>query len=1144
VEQPREGRSQDDRSRSQRVRSPYAAHVEYCVLGPLTVSHEGVQLPLGSPKQRALLAVLVLRANQVVTVDALIDALWGDRAPASAAHTLQAYVSRMRSALRAAGAPADVLVTQPSGYLLRVAFHELDLDRFETLAAEGRNALETGAPDRAAARLSEALALWKGPPLADLAFEPFARVDIERLEERRLAALEDRNDAELELGRHAALSAELGSLVQRHPLRERMRGQLMLALYRSGRQGDALAAYRDAHDRLVGELGLEPSRQLQRLEQAILRHDPALDLPAATPAPGASDDGKRPAAARRRGPIAAVAGLLVAGIVALALVLHAAAGGGGHVAAADIHANAVVLADTSSLRVLGQQDTDGRPAGIAVGAGAIWVTDAANDRVLRVDRTTHQVQDRIPVGRAPAGIAVTGTAVWVADTGSGSVSEINAGSDTVVATVPVGNAPVALASDGSAVWVADASDGTVRRIDASTATVVANVSVAQPLTAIAAGGGAVWVTSAASGLLIRIDARRARPIQTISVGNQPGAVAVADGVVWVSNGPDDTVSRIDVATGAVRKLDVTAPGALAVSGRSLWVARERDDDIVELDSRGGSLRRRIATGNPAAGIALAGDTLGFLTLASPASHRGGTLRVVAGDDLDSIDPGEAYSATDWQVLSLTNEGLVTYARAGGPAGAVVVPELAVSLPLVEGDGRIFTFRLRAYARYADGTPVQPGDVRSSIERQYRASTGLAALGVPIDGAEGCSRRHCDLSRGIAVDAATRTITFRLDAPDPAFLYQLALPFGAVVPRRSAAVGHAALGLTATGAYRITHYRKGAELVLERNPSFHPSSPVAQPSGFPDRITFRLGLTASQQVAATSSGAADVMLDSPPPSALADLSRRAPLQLHSTTLPEVIAMFVNTRRAPFDRVSVRHALALAVDRDEVVRLLGGARRAQPTCQILPASFPGYQPFCPFTRRPDPGGAWHAADLPRARRLVARSGTLATAVTVSTVGDDPVKLALGRYVARVLRTLGYRATVRLYAGTNAYYARVGQAGNRSQIGFFGWTADYQAGSAFFQPLFTCAAFQPVAPFNLNASGYCDHAVDRQIQRASQLESTNAAAANRAWQGIDRTVTDAAPWIPLANPTAVDFVAARVGNYQRNPSFGVLLDELWVR
>ncbi len=250
--------------------------VQFKILGPLAAEHDGVELPLGTRKQRAVLAILLLRANEVVSRDLLIDELWGERLPETAEHTLQAYVSRLRKTFRAAADGEQLIVTQPPGYLLRVGVDQLDLHRFERLAGEGRRALATGAPERAAAKLREALSVWRGPALADLAFEPFARIDVERLEEQRLAALEDRIDADLAVGRNSLLVPELERLVTEHPLRERLRAQLMLALYRCGRQANALRVYREAREYLVDEFGLDPSPALQQLERAILSHDPSL----------------------------------------------------------------------------------------------------------------------------------------------------------------------------------------------------------------------------------------------------------------------------------------------------------------------------------------------------------------------------------------------------------------------------------------------------------------------------------------------------------------------------------------------------------------------------------------------------------------------------------------------------------------------------------------------------------------------------------------------------------------------------------------------------------------------------------------------------------------------------------------------------
>src|SRR5262245_35745146 len=229
--------------------------MEFRVLGPLEVGEDGGLVELGGVKQRSLLAMLLLNAGEVVSTDRLIDALWGARPPVRSGKSIQVYVSRLRKTLA-----DDRLVTCPPGYVLHVEPAEFDLARFEQLVADARGA----APDAASRKLSEALALWRGPPLADLAYEQFAQAEIARLEEMRLAAVELRIEADLALGRHAELVPELETVVVSHPLREHFRYQLMLALYRSDRQADALQAYQDARRELSEGLGLEPSDSLKQ----------------------------------------------------------------------------------------------------------------------------------------------------------------------------------------------------------------------------------------------------------------------------------------------------------------------------------------------------------------------------------------------------------------------------------------------------------------------------------------------------------------------------------------------------------------------------------------------------------------------------------------------------------------------------------------------------------------------------------------------------------------------------------------------------------------------------------------------------------------------------------------------------------------
>jgi predicted ATPase/DNA-binding SARP family transcriptional activator len=248
--------------------------LEYRLLGPLEVRDADRSLALAGAKQRDLLALLLVNANHLVSRDRLIDELWGDRPPATALESLQVYVSRLRKLL-----PAETLLTLPTGYLLKVGAEELDVLRFERLHTEGRKALADGDTERAAVLLHDALALWRGRALADFASKPFAQAEIDRLEDLRLATVEERVEADLALGFHAEVVGRLRALIAKSPHRERLRAQLMLALYRSGRQAEALEAYQDARRALVDELGIEPSAQLQRLERQILTHDPELESP-------------------------------------------------------------------------------------------------------------------------------------------------------------------------------------------------------------------------------------------------------------------------------------------------------------------------------------------------------------------------------------------------------------------------------------------------------------------------------------------------------------------------------------------------------------------------------------------------------------------------------------------------------------------------------------------------------------------------------------------------------------------------------------------------------------------------------------------------------------------------------------------------
>jgi peptide/nickel transport system substrate-binding protein len=272
-------------------------------------------------------------------------------------------------------------------------------------------------------------------------------------------------------------------------------------------------------------------------------------------------------------------------------------------------------------------------------------------------------------------------------------------------------------------------------------------------------------------------------------------------------------------------------------------------------------------------------------------------------------------------------------------------------------------------------------------------------------------------------------------------------------------------------------------------------------------------------------------------------RRDPAGARVYVAPTDVALFLNTTQPPFDDVLVRRAVNFAIDRAKVARFGGGRQLAQPTCQILPAGFPGYAPYCPYTADASAAGGWVGPDRAQARRLIDRSGTKGMGVTVATTPDTIVPSPVARYFTGLLDGLGYRAELRVYQSSRRYFPAVADP-DTAAAGVVGWIADFPAASSFFVPLFTCRAEQASAGDFVSPSHFCDPTLDARIRRAEALQATSPAAADAAWQRIDRAVTDAAPWVSLYNARSVDYLATRVGNYQRNPATGVLLDRVWVR
>jgi DNA-binding SARP family transcriptional activator/DNA-binding beta-propeller fold protein YncE len=580
--------------------------MEYRILGPLEVADQDEEVLLGGGRQRSLLALLLLHANEVVSSERLIDELWGEAPPPTAAKTIQVYVSQLRKSLHNGG-PGGPLVTRGHGYVLEVRPGELDLQRFERALAQGRGALDGDAPAEAAEMLRDGLALWRGPPLADFAYEPFAQPAIARLEELRLTAVEQRIEADLALGRHAEVAGELEVLVAAHPLREGLRRQLMLALYRGDRQAEALDSYRDGRRRLVDELGIEPSTALRQLNDAILAQDPALGAPAWRPRLPAKASRLPAAVARRPRALMAAGAALVAAALAVAVWELAQADPGPPAPAVPLTYSALAAVVPSSGAVDAAVALPG-VSRLAVDGGLAWVVGDDSRTVSAVSTRTRRLVRTVPVGIFPSDIAAGGGLLWVVDGAHGRVLRIQPSYGRILERLrfrPSGQAPgdrfgfdptsVAVA-DGAA-WI---SDGGRRLLRAGADGSIESIPVGRPLVGVATGAGGVWAISGRSAEVLRVNPRSRKVTMPLALVAAPGlesgfprAIAANDAYVWVLNGNTGSVTKIDARARSVvstTRVGVErAPVQLAADASGVWVADE-DGSLAHVDAETDEVR--------------------------------------------------------------------------------------------------------------------------------------------------------------------------------------------------------------------------------------------------------------------------------------------------------------------------------------------------------------------------------------------------------------------------------------------------------------------------------------------------------------------------------------------------------------------------
>jgi DNA-binding SARP family transcriptional activator len=559
--------------------------VEIRFLGPFDVVEADESIVVGGGRQRALLAILALNAGEVVPVGRLIDDLWSGHPPDSAPNTLQAYVSRLRKAMRPVRRDAEAILFEHGGYRLDVSRDEIDAHRFRGLVEEGERQARAGNAEHAASILRDALALWHGPPLADFAYERFAQAEIARLNELRLAALESRLDADLECGRHAGLVPELEALVNEHPHREGFRRELMLALYRSGRQGEALEVYTDTRARLDADLGVEPTPELRELQHAILSQDPVLGAPRAGAKGRHVDRG-----VRRRGwlLVAGFASAVVLALVVGAVVLRSSRS----TAPVQVVRNSVAVVDATTNRIVDDVIVGDYPGPVAARGGSIWVGNIGDSTVTEIHGDSREAEFPASAQR-PVDLAVSEDALWIANssdfatqppTGGGTV--VRRALDTgAIQTTALGpprtpdEMSTFVATDGRTVWAANTNSRTIARLDPATGRVLMRV---QGLASggIAAGGGAVWVPQPTRDLVVRLNSYTGRVDARISVSGNPSRVAVGEGGVWViTTGSHSAVWRIDPTSNeTVSVIPVPLKARRIATGEGyVWVTSGRDD---------------------------------------------------------------------------------------------------------------------------------------------------------------------------------------------------------------------------------------------------------------------------------------------------------------------------------------------------------------------------------------------------------------------------------------------------------------------------------------------------------------------------------------------------------------------------------------
>jgi DNA-binding SARP family transcriptional activator/ABC-type transport system substrate-binding protein/outer membrane protein assembly factor BamB len=1132
--------------------------MEYRLLGPLEVlDGNGHKLRLGGARQQSVLASLLLRAERTVSLEQLVEQLW-EEPPASALRTVRVYISRLRQEL-----PAGAIERRAGGYAVRLDGDRLDLRVFEQAAEEGRAALAANDCERGAQLLREALALWRGPALAGLTSEALRR-EAARLEELRLQVLEDRFEAELVRGRHRQLVPELQALVAEEPFRERPRAQLMLALYRAGRPGDALEFYRETRRLLVDELGMEPGAELRKLEQAILRQDDSLGPPGELTRPE-SHDGSRQGASppipapprprrRPRRPVVLIGlACAIGGAVALGLLLP-------HVFREDTAAAfrpGTVLVDLKTrkqIRFLPPSQLTS-PRFPRYSGGHFWLFNSSPRSFVELDPATGKVLNRFapPDGmrdtKTSTPYAVDGRALWV-----------GAGDDLVKVDTKFGEevdrldldkivgesgAAQGVAVGGGLVWVGrDVGLGQVVAIDPNTRKVRYRFDNLVHHVDLAYGDRTVWARDTGGVDVIDLRTRTFRKVPELEKTDaffgvfSPGiVVAAGGGFGWTTDSTKGIVYKMDRRGRVVAR----APTGLGATGAQfhdgvLWARTDEDEGTVTgIDAITAKTTTVYRFGHPVAAEVVGGGVL--LATLEPRSNvridalTGKVARlfvqqgaVEVGDE-PARNPMSPMSPAD-QVYFATCAKLLNYPDEAGPAGARLQPEVAAAMPILSADRRTYTFTVRRGYRFSPPSkqPLTAETFRWTIERALSPKlaegfpTGWGPPGGLVDDIQGVRAFQQGTAPHISgLRASGNRLSIRLTKPSGSFLRRLAVPGLCPVPVGTPSVPGAAnrslagtgdYAVPSAGPYYVADWRKGHYVILKRNPNYDGPRPHAL-----DAIVLQEGVDAAAALDRVRRGGWDGIISS---------SRASSESLDPLLVPygEVASRYgrgssngyryVPATYPQTSFIMLNAARGPFADRSVRRAVAFAVNRAANAAvwnsvasdQLLPPGFPAFHDRHLYPLgTPTRGALRKAAALMHGRRLD---------VVMAIQAGYPPAWEQGRLLRAALRPIGLRVRLKEFEDAGAAARKRGAKIDMMDQGIYGWPD----GPSFLDSVF----FYAMPPsWVLPEAG-------RAVERLGRLSGSARQSAAEAL--ADRLIARDVPLIPYGNKVNGEFLAPTLG------------------